>query len=81
MCISSVAVVVHMFVFIVVTCTAGHGKECVMDMVMVESADSPLSAMAVLPKVQVYVRSRSSMSSHVLFLLHSCSQLNTHGSK
>ena len=32
--------------FIVVLYTAGHGKECVTEVVRVESADSPLSAMA-----------------------------------
>ena len=42
----------------------------------VKSADSPLSAMAgvkLLPEVQVYARSCSSISSHVImFLLLSC---------
>ena len=37
-----------MFVFIVVSYDAGHGKECVTEMVRVESTDSPLSAMAVV---------------------------------
>ena len=37
----AVAVVVHMFVLF-----AGHRKECVTEMVRVESTDSPLSAMA-----------------------------------
>ena len=35
-----------MFVFIVVSYAAGRGKECVTEMVRVESADSPLSATA-----------------------------------
>ena len=56
--------------------TEGHRKECVTEMVRVKSADSTLSAIAgvkLLPKVQVYVRSCSSMSSHVImFLLLSC---------
>ena len=46
-----------------------------MEMVRVKSADSPLSAVAgvkLLPKEQVYVRSCSSLSSHVMFLLLSC---------
>jgi len=30
----------------IVLCAAGHGKECVTEMVRVESTDSPLSAMA-----------------------------------
>ena len=36
---------------------AGHGNECVTEMVRVESTESPLSAMAgvqLLPKVQAY---------------------------
>ena len=33
-------------VYIVVSYAAGHGKECVTEMVRVESAYSPLSAMA-----------------------------------
>ena len=45
MCIFAVAPVVHMIVF-VVSDAAGHGKECVMEVIRVESADSPLSAMA-----------------------------------
>ena len=99
-----------MFVFIVVSYAAGHGKECVTERVRAQSADSPLSAyyltfqrmsttsdpslvnQTVLPlppfaracaftlvhemklfQVQVYVRSRSSVSSHVtMFLLLSC---------
>ena len=36
------------FVFIVVSYTAGHEKECVMEVVRVESADSPLSVMVVV---------------------------------
>ena len=40
--------VVYMFVFIVVLYAAGRGKECVTEMVRVESADSPLSATAVV---------------------------------
>ena len=46
-----------------------------MEMVRVKSADSPLSAVAgvkLLPKEQVCVRSRSSVSSHVsVAFLHS----------
>jgi len=45
------AVVVHVCI---VSYAAGHGKECVMEMVRVESADSPLSAMVGVPKVMVY---------------------------
>ena len=66
MCFFAVAAVVHLFVYIVASYTEGHGKECLMEMVRVESADSPLSAMAgakLLPKVQAYVRSHSSISS------------------
>ena len=44
----AVAAVVHVFVFIVVSYAAGHGKECVTEMVRVESAYSPLSATAVV---------------------------------
>ena len=46
-CISAMAAVVHMFVFIVLY-AAGHRKECVTEMVRVESADSSLSATAVV---------------------------------
>ena len=35
-------------VFIVVSDAAGHGKECVTEVVRVESTDSPLSATAVV---------------------------------
>ena len=45
MCISALAAVVHMFVFIA-SYAAGHRKECVTEVVRVQSADSPLSAMA-----------------------------------
>ena len=65
----TVAVVVHMFVLFCMQ------KECVTEMVRIESADSPLSAMAgfkLLPEVQVYVRSHSSISSHVIMFLLSC---------
>ena len=58
-----------MFVFISVSYAAGHRKECVTEMVRVESADSPLSAMAgvkLLPKAQVNVRSHSSISSQMI---------------
>ena len=37
-----------MFVFIVVSYTAGHGKECVTEMVRVRSAYFPLSVTAVV---------------------------------
>ena len=47
-CIFAVAAVVHMFVFIVVSYAAGHGRECVVEVFRVKSADSPLSAMAVV---------------------------------
>ena len=60
----------------IVSYAAGHRKECVTEMVRVQSADSPCQlwlGSKLLPKVQVYVRSRSSMSSHVImFLLLSC---------
>ena len=68
-CFFAVAVVVHLFVYIVASYTEGHGKECVTEMVRVESADSPLSAMAgvkLLPKAQVNVRSHSSISSQMI---------------
>ena len=39
-CFFAVAVVVHLFVYIVVSYTEGHRKECVMEMVRVESTGS-----------------------------------------
>ena len=47
-CFFAEAVVVNMFVSIVVSYAAGHGKECVTEIVRVKSIDSPLSAMAVV---------------------------------
>ena len=41
MCIFAVAAVVYVCMY-----AAGHGKECVTEMVRVKSADSPVSAMA-----------------------------------
>ena len=43
-CILQLCMFVH--VFLVVSYAAGHGKECVTEMVRVESTDSHLSAMA-----------------------------------
>ena len=50
--------------------TAGHGKECVTEIVRVESADSPLSAMAVVktPPQGTGIM-HSSLSSHVIMFL------------
>ena len=45
-CILQLCMFVH--VFLVVSYAAGHGKECVAEMVRVESTDSHLSATAVV---------------------------------